>query len=292
MNYKIASLEKFHSQETPTIFTSAGFNVDEFVSIDPNDRMPLLTYLEQANPHALLVGFKHRLDREALEKAPNLKVVATRSTGLDHIDLVFCKEKDIEVLSLRGETDFLKEIPATAELTFLKMGELLRRDRHELKGRVLGIIGGRGRVGLQMCVFARTFDMKVIWSDKNRPLESEWVLDEFAEIEDLLKKSDIISLHITADEENRNFMDLEKFKLMKDGAYFLNSARGWLVDSESLEWALDNKLAGAWCDFNMGFEHPKLMWTDHQAGSTIESWVNTEKFMANKLVQYLLTLEL
>ena|SRR3990167_10455527 len=94
-------------------------------------------------------------------------------------------------------------------------------------------------------------------------------------LEELLKTSDIISLQITADEENRNFMNLEKFKLMKQDSWFINSARDWLVDPEALAWAKANRLTDAWSDF------PK-----HQAGKTIESLIATEIFMANKLVNY------
>src|SRR3990167_3614594 len=141
---KILACEKFNSLETPTILNQVG-QVDEFVQYVPDDRTPLLTQLEKGNYDALFVGLEHKIDKEVLDLCPNLKVVATRTTGLDHLDLDECKKKGIEVLSLRGEDKFLKTIPATAEWTLLNMGMLLRKTGHELKGKTLGLIG-YGRV--------------------------------------------------------------------------------------------------------------------------------------------------
>lgn len=102
-------------------------------------------------------------------------------------------------------------------------------------------------------------------------------------LEQLLKESDIVSLHITADESNRNFMDKEKFRMMKDGAIFLNSSRGWLVDYEALKWALDNKLAACWTDFDLPIKHDKLITTSHIGGSTLESTRKSELLIAQKI---------
>jgi len=252
---KILSTEKFNSYETPIILSKLG-EVDEFIQYVPNDRTPLLTQVEKGNYAALFVGFEHQIDAEMMSKCPNLKVVATRTTGLDHIDLDFCKEKGIDVLSLRGEDEFLKGIVATAEYTFMNMMQLLRKDGHELKGKTISIIG-LGRIGKMMLVYCRAFGMEVISNN--------------------VQYADIVSLHITADEENRNFMNREKFEQMKDGSYFLNSARPWLVDSDALKWALESgKLAGVWSDF-----------PEHQAGKTKESLEKTEIFMAHKLCKHL-----
>ena len=104
----------------------------------------------------------------------------------------------------------------------------------------------------------------------------------------ILQSSDIISLNISSIEENRNFMNRAKFELMKDGSYFLNSSRGWLVEESALKWALESsKLAGAWSDFPVGFEHPNLLITNHIGGSTLESSLKTEEIIVNKLLKWL-----
>src|SRR3990167_5707889 len=164
MNLKIISLEKFNSLETPAIINQLG-QVDEFIQYVPDDRTPLLAQLEKGNYDALFVGLEHKIDKEVLDLCPNLKVVATRTTGLDMLDLDECKKRGIEILSLRGEDEFLKGIPATAEYTFLNMGMLLRKTGHELKGKTLGVLG-YGRIGKLMEKYAYAFDMHVKIYDK------------------------------------------------------------------------------------------------------------------------------
>src|SRR3990167_10994587 len=102
-------------------------------------------------------------------------------------------------------------------------------------------------------------------------------------LEELLKNSDIVSIHITSDEENRGYLDSKKFGKMKDGAILLNSSRPWLVDYEALKWALDNKLSAAWFDFDLPFEHDKLKTTPHLGGTTKESKKKSELLLAQKI---------
>lgn len=201
-------------------------------------------------------------------------VVATNCTGLDHI-----KAPNAKVISLRGED--LSDFTAVPELCLWAMLELVRhRARQELKGKTLGIIG-MGRIGWKLSQYASNLGVVMYAFDKTRRLNLP-----FVKLNMLLNNSDIVSLHITADEENRNFMDLEKFKMMKNGSWFLNSARPWLVEEEALKWALDNKLAGAWFDFDMPFEHPKLITTSHIGGSTPNSLERSQMLIAKKVAEY------
>src|SRR3990167_5431671 len=199
MNLKIISLEKFNSLETPAIINQLG-QVDEFIQYVPNDRTPLLAQLEKGNYDALFVGLEHKINKEVLDLCPNLKVVATRTSGLDHLDLDYCKERGIEVLSLRGEDEFLKTIPATAEFTLLNMGMLLRKTGHELKGKTLGLIG-YGRISKLVEGYAKAFEMDILKYDRNF-IDTNQTCN--AGLEVVLEVSDIVSLHITADEKNRN----------------------------------------------------------------------------------------
>jgi len=196
------------------------------------------------------------------------KIVACNSTGLDHI-------KAKKIISLRGED--LSDITAVAELSLGMMIMITRLFKgKEIKGKILGIIG-YGRIGKQFREMTENMGMIVIWYDKK---DSNHIL------KDLLEKSDIVSLHITADEKNRNWFNKSKFKRMKDGSIFLNSSRPWLVDEDALKWALNNKLSACWYDFNISIQHKKLITTNHQGGSTKESRSKTEKIIAEKVVSY------
>lgn len=194
------------------------------------------------------------------------KIVARNSTGLDGI-------KAKEIISLRGED--LSDITAVAELTLAMMTMVTRLfKKEEIRGKILGLIGSEGRIALQLKRMAEFMGMKVLGYDKK---------DSNKILKNLLKNSDIVSLHITADEKNRNFVDKQMFKRMKNGVIFLNSARPWLVDTEALKWALNNKLSCCWFDFEMPFQHKNMVTTRHQGGSTKQSRAKTEQMIAEKI---------
>jgi phosphoglycerate dehydrogenase-like enzyme len=193
------------------------------------------------------------------------KPVACNSTGLDHIF-------SPKIISLNGSD--LDDLTAVPELC-LGMAIYLTRlfKKEELKGKSLGIIG-YGRIGKKFSEYAQKLGMDVYSYDSKNPVNK---------LDLVLKKSDIISLHITAEQKNLGFVNKSKFEQMKDGAIFLNSARPWLVDTSSLKWALDNKLAGAWFDFQLDFSHDKLITTPHLGGTTKESKKKSEMLIAKKL---------
>src|SRR5204862_7459077 len=142
----------------------------------PVDRAGLLAAIPGCD--ALIVRLRFNVDAEVLEAGNDLKVVATPTTGLDHVDLDAAKDRGIAVISLRGERAFLERVPATAEHTWALLLSLVRRvpwaaasvvagewdrDRfrgRELRGKRLGIVGV-GRVGSQVARFAHAFGMTV-----------------------------------------------------------------------------------------------------------------------------------
>ena len=141
-----------------------------------------------------IVGLANKFDKEVLVRAKNLKVIATPTTGLDHIDHAFAKERGIEILSLRGETEFLNSITGTAELAFGLLIDLLRmtpfsfndvkegrwnREQwrgHNLFGMTLGVVGA-GRLGEWMIRYGNAFFM--IRMLKGRREQKRWPLTSF-----------------------------------------------------------------------------------------------------------------
>lgn len=215
------------------------------------------------------------------------KVVAINATCPDNV-------KAPEIIKLEPETGELDDIVAVPELTLWAMLELVRkRGGQELNGKVLGIVG-YGRISKLVKKRAESFGMEIIYYDTKEldRLFPKKFIDLFKTtprglycLDLLLANSDIVSLNITASEDNRNFMDRAKFEQMKCGSYFLNSSRGWLVDNNALKDALaSGKLAGAWSDFPTGFENPNLLITNHIAGSTLESKQKTEMIIARKVL--------
>ena len=161
---------------------------------------------------ALIVRLGHLVDAPLLEAGPQLRVVATATTGLDHIDLEAAKERGVEVLSLRGESDFLRGVVATAEHTWALLLALLRRipiasaaaekgewDRdvfrgRELDGKRLGIVG-LGRIGERVARYGHAFGMEVCGYDRHREV---WPSDltRMPTLEALLESSDVLTIHV------------------------------------------------------------------------------------------------
>lgn len=184
----------------------------------------------------LIVRLKHYISKELMEKSRKLKLIASPTTGLNHIDLNAARQLGVEVLSLRNEKRFLSKISATAEYTIALMMALLRRipaacysvnRRHwdrdlfkgtELKGKTLGIIG-YGRLGGMVANYARSFGMKIICYDTCHKALKRHVKQ--VPLNTLLRRSDVITVHIPYEDKTRNFVDAKIFNKMKKGTYLL-----------------------------------------------------------------------
>jgi len=209
-----------------------------------------------------------KVDAHIIESLSDLKLIATRSTGFDHIDLEACKEKKITVSNVPsyGEN-------TVAEHTFALILSLSRNIykaytrslRHDftieglkgfdLKDKTLGVIGA-GRIGLHVIRIAKGFGMNVLAYDVNRNnLLSEVLGFEYVSLEELLSKSDVITLHVPYNRFTHHLINKDRVKLMKKGAILINTSRGAVVDTEALIEALNNGiLAGAGLDVLEGEE--------------------------------------
>lgn len=274
--------------------------------------------LPAAARHAdvLWVRLRHHVGREVMAEAPALRFVVSPTTGLNHIDVEEARRRGIRVLSLRGESEFLRDIRATAELTIGLMLALLRRipeavahvragfwDRDmfkggELYGRTVGLVG-YGRLGRILGRTLSAFDARVVAHDPFvSPAEFERPV-VCMPLHELLTGADIVSLHAALREESRGFFGRREFQTMKHGALFVNTARGELLDEGALLNALESRaLGGAALDVLAGESsdgmaghplvryaatHSNLLITPHVGGCTHESMGKTELFLARKL---------
>ncbi len=276
------------------------------------DRASLMTAVRTAN--TLWIRLRHRIDREVMDAAPDLRFIVTPTTGLNHVDLAAAQARGIRVLSLKGRTEFLRRVCATAEHTVGLMLALMRgvpaavnhvreggwnRDPfrgRELDGKTCGIVGF-GRLGRLVAGYLEVFGVRVIAADKpglEIPTSDNVTLMPLG---DLLTQADIVSLHVDYSPENHGFFGDSQFALMKPGAFFINTARGELVDEAALlHWLQSGRPGGAALDVLAGedsggmADHPlvryaqtanNLLITPHIGGCTYESMSKTEEFMAD-----------
>lgn len=203
----------------------------------------------------LSVFINSRVDRKMIESLPDLKCIATRSTGFDHIDLKAAEEKGIVVCNVPtyGEN-------TVAEHTFALILSLSRNLRKaflrtaqndfsleglmgfDLKGKTLGVIG-TGHIGLHVIRMALGFEMKVLAYDVKK--QNSELNFEYVSLEELLKQSDIITLHAPYLPSTRHLINRKNIGLIKKGAMLVNTARGGLVEIEALLEALDQKILSA-----------------------------------------------
>jgi glyoxylate reductase len=207
-----------------------------------------------------------RIDRELLDSAPMLKVVANYAVGYDNIDVGAARERGIEVTNTPG---VLTE--ATADLAWalllaaarnLGAGERMVRAGEwtgwgpmqllgePLQGRTLGIVG-MGAIGQAVARRGKGFGMEIVYFNRNRvaPDIEASLGAEFVSFEELLRRSDFLSLHAPLNEHSRHLFNQQTFQLMKSTAVLVNTARGALIDEVELVAALrDGRLAAAGLD--------------------------------------------
>ena len=201
--------------------------------------------------------------KEVIDQLPNLKLIVTRSTGFDHIDIQYCKQKGIMVSNVPSYGSH-----TVAEYTFALLLALVRKiyqayhqiresgsfklenlTGKELYNKTMGVIG-TGRIGMNVIKIAKGFEMNVLAYDKYPNEEMAQSLGfKYVPLEELLKNSDVISLHLPYNEETHHFINKNNISLIKNGAYLINTARGGIVETEALYQALKSgQIAGAALD--------------------------------------------
>ena len=258
------------------------------------------------------LGFS--ITKELISENTRCSILAVPATGLNHIDLDACASAGIQIVSLKGESEFLKDVRATAELTIGLTLALMRRipqasrsveDGHwerdlfpgrELYRKTAGIIGV-GRLGTIVAGYFKALGMNVIGYDPYAVFPKD-VAEPVSSIEKVLAKADVVSVHVTYHPGTRHLLDHKAFSHLKPGAYLINTSRGGVIDGASLLEALvSGKLAGAALDVledepDISLNHPlityarrhhNLIITPHIGGHTPESFEKTECFIAAKV---------
>ena len=267
----------------------AGYRVlthPKMVPPTPDEQLELLK--EAAG---IILG-PEELPARILQQAPHLRVVSRFGVGYDNIDLAACTELGIVATFVPDAM-----VEAVADITFglllaaarripeldglLKAGEWKRLAAAAVSGQTIGIVG-TGRIGLAVARRAKAFRMRLVGHDPYpNAAFTEELGGEYVPLDELLAVSDFVSLHMPATPDTRGLFDAARFAQMKPTAFFINAARGTLVDEAALIEALDaGQLAGAGTDVfaqeppapgstSMRLaQHPKVIGTPHVASMT------------------------
>lgn len=202
------------------------------------------------------------LSSAVLEQFSQLRLIATRSTGFDHIDTDYCREHGVAVSNVPtyGDNTVAEHVFALLLAISHRMIEAVDRTRKgdfsqaglqgfDLQDKTLGVVG-TGSIGLHAIKVARGFGMSVVGYDVKPNREAAERLGfRYATLDDLLRTSDVVTLHVPANKHTVNMIGEDEFQKMKDGVVFINTARGPIVDIQALLEAIaSGKVSAAGLD--------------------------------------------
>jgi len=244
------------------------------------------------------------IDRNMLALCPSLEIISTPSTGSNHIEASYLREKGIKLYTLR-ESNSVSQIYASSEFTFNLMISTIRKTPfafqsvlhgkwreaefdfrgRELHGLTLGIIGF-GRIGSNLARYSLAFGMKVIAFDPYATIENHDVV-QYSNINEMLPEADVIVVSVHLNQETYKMINDSVFSLMKDGVYFINTSRGDIVDeNDFLKYLMNGKIEAAGVDVisdeltsginehilvKYAHKNDNLIITPHIAGLTYDS---------------------
>ncbi|PIR96971.1 MAG: hydroxyacid dehydrogenase [Candidatus Doudnabacteria bacterium CG10_big_fil_rev_8_21_14_0_10_41_10] len=234
----------------------------KFDLIFTNSKLNSGTAKRFKNVEIAVVFIRSKIDAKVFSLLPRLKLVATNSTGFDHIDLGEAKKSGVKVCTVPfyGENTVAEHTFAMILAISRKIVRSVNRTRRgkfvldglrgfDLKGKTIGVVG-TGHIGQHVIRIAHGFEMKILAYSikKDRTLESKYPL-QYVNLEKLLKNSDIVTLHAPYKKETHHMINRQNIKKFKPGSLLINTARGGLVETSALLWALQKRiLAGAGLD--------------------------------------------
>lgn len=299
---KILCLDNL-SERGINVFREAGYEVDVKPPQKPDELAQIIGEYD-----GLVVRSGTKVTAEALEKADRLQVIGRAGVGTDNVDKAAATRRGIIVMNVPGGNTI-----STCEHTFALLFALLRNvpaahasmldgrwDRKkfmgvEVKDKVLGIVGV-GRIGGEVAKRAQAFEMKVLAFDPIlTKLKAEALGVELVSLEDLIERSDFITIHAPKTDKTNNMIRAEHFKRMKPTCRIVNCARGGIVNEADLADALKERtIAGAALDVftsepleNSPFAGlDNIVLTPHLAASTDEAQLTVAVDVAKQMVDY------
>lgn len=280
--------------------------VDVRTGLSPSELKEIIS-----NYEALVVRSETKVTAEIIEAGRNLKIIARAGVGVDNVDVDAATKRGIWVVNAP-----MGNVNAAVEHTWALMLALARnvpqayvslrsgewkRSKFvgiELKDKTLGVVG-LGKIGLEVAKRAFAFEMHVLGSDPYPPAQerAREAGVEVVPFEDLLRRSDIITVHVPLLPETKGMIGRRELALVKQGARLLNVARGGVIDEQALVEAIDQgRIAGAAIDVfqeeppppdHPFLRHEKIVVTPHLGASTHEAQVNVAVDVAEQILAFM-----
>ncbi len=274
---------------------------------DATDPAVLAGRLQDADV-ALNIRGRTRFTAEVLGRCPKLRLISIWGTGTDNVDLQAAAARGVTVTNTPGANAvavaehtialmlaLVKQIPAADQA--MRQGGWPRNLVPQLRGKRLGILG-TGLIGREVAAMAKGLKMEAVaWTFHPDPKVANTLGLRYIDLPELLRTSDIVSLHLRATPEAHHFLSRDRLALLKPTAYVVNTARGALIDEAALvEWLREKKIAGAALDV---FETeplpaghplaalPNVLLTSHCAGMTPDSTLTGLAMAAENIQNFL-----
>ncbi len=308
---KIVSVEPLGITPEALAELSAGLTAagHEFVSYDTREEdTPKL--IDRVRDAEIVIVANQPFRAEVISACPKLKMISIAFTGVDHVDVAECKKRGIVLSNCAGySTD------AVAELVFgmiidiyryiLPCDAAVRKEGtkgsmigFEVRDKKIGIVG-TGAIGMRVAEIAKAFHCEIVAYSRTQREDAKALGVKYVSLEELMRESDIVTLHVPVTGDTKNLIDAEKIGLMKKSAILINAARGGVIDNTALADALKaGKIAGAGIDvFEMEppvpethplMDAPNTVMTPHVAFATKESLYKRAVIVFENVEQFLL----
>lgn len=290
------------------------FEVKMNPGVDIVDREDLFENVR--NVDALMCMLGDKIDSNVMDAAgPNLRVISCYSVGYDHVDIKEAEKRKIIVTNTpnvlaNSTADLAFSLILTAARNIVNADSHVRNGNwklgwtpdlflgYDVHGSTLGIIG-LGEIGTLVAKRAKGFDMEVLYYSNTRKHEMESELDiTFVPLDELLQRSDFVSIHVSLNKKSFHMIDKSRIKLMKKTAFLINTSRGKVINEQDLTYALRNKLiAGAGLDVyenepistsNPLTQMPQAILLPHIGSATFLTRSKMAEVAANNIVNFLI----
>ncbi len=280
----------------------------EFIAYDNVTKDPEELKRRAAGADVLIIA-NNPLPGEVIKASDNLKFISVAFTGIDHVDKAACMEKGVKISNAAGySTEAVAELVIGMIISKLRYivecNTVIREGRTkdglvgcELAGKTVGIVG-TGAIGLRTAELLKAFGCKLLGYNRSEKKEAKELGIQYVSLEQLLKESDIITLHTPLTEETKFLINKDNLSLLKPNALLVNCARGQVIDIEATAQALkEKKFAGAAIDVfeiepplptdHILFDAPNALLTPHVAFATKESMVRRAEITFNNIYSWL-----